>query len=67
MDEELLVDRCACINIRFSDLKQHGSFEAAQQASACGLECEGCVPYLRLMFSSGETIFDIDDPRLIHP
>lgn len=63
MDEEL-VNRCECVNKTFEQLKVYGTLEEAQEASGCGRECEGCMPYLRLMFASGETSFDLDDPRL---
>ena len=63
MSEER-VNRCECVNKPFEKLKEFGSFEAAQQATGCGVECEGCVPYLKLMFASGETEFDINDTRL---
>ena len=58
------VNRCDCINKTFEQLKAFGNFEAAQAATSCGIECEGCVPYLKLMFATGETEFDIDDSRL---
>lgn len=58
------VNRCECVNKTFEQLKEFGSLEDAQAATGCGLECEGCLPYLKLMFASGETAFDIDDPRL---
>lgn len=64
MSEEALVDRCECVHRSFAELKAFGSLEAAQHATGCGLECEGCLPYLRLMFASGETEFALDDPRL---
>jgi len=58
------VNRCECINKTFAQLQEFESLEAAQAATGCGLECEGCLPYLKLMFASGETAFDIEDPRL---
>ncbi len=61
---ETKVDRCACVNRTFEELKDFGSLEDAQASSGCGLECEGCLPYLKLMFASGETAIDLDDPRL---
>ncbi len=63
MSEEL-VNRCECVGRTFAQLKAYESFEQAQQATGCGAECEGCVPYLKLMFQTGETAFAIDDPRL---
>jgi len=61
--EESLVNRCECIGKTFAALKECGSVEIAMQCGA-GVECEGCLPYLKLMFASGETEFDIEDPRL---
>ncbi|GAV19588.1 hypothetical protein MMIC_P0536 [Mariprofundus micogutta] len=58
------VNRCECINKTFEQLKEFPDFETAQAKTGCGLECEGCVPYLKLMFASGETAFDIEDERL---
>ncbi|MDX8389892.1 MAG: hypothetical protein R8M38_05300 [Mariprofundaceae bacterium] len=40
-----------------------GSLDIAMEAGA-GQECEGCLPYLKLAFASGEMEFDIDDTRL---
>jgi len=64
MMSEMKVDRCECVNRSFDELKAFGSLEAAQQATGCGQECEGCLPYLKLMFATGETAFALDDPRL---
>ncbi|EAU53673.1 hypothetical protein [Mariprofundus ferrooxydans] len=58
------VNRCECVHKTFEELKAFASLEAAQQATGCGLECEGCLPYLKLMFASGDTVFELDDPRL---
>jgi len=58
------VNRCECVHKTFAELQTYGSFEAAQAATGCGAECEGCAPYVKLMFASGETVFDLEDPRL---
>ena len=58
------VNRCECINKTFEQLKGFENLAAAQKATGCGIECEGCLPYLKLMFASGETAFDLEDPRL---
>ncbi len=63
MDEEQ-VNRCVCVGKTFEQLKAFENFEAAQAATRCGVECGGCIPYIKLMFASGETAFDIDDSRL---
>ncbi len=64
MSDKALVNRCECINKTFEQLRVSGSFEEAQEKTGAGLECEGCVPYLKLAFATGETAFAIDDPRL---
>jgi len=61
-EEELCVDRCDCLNVSFEELKKLGSLEKARKAGA-GVECGGCIPYLKIVFETGETAFDIDDPR----
>jgi len=58
------VNRCECIGKTFEQLKSYENFDAAQAATRCGVECGGCMPYIKLMFASGETAFDVDDPRL---
>jgi len=63
MDEEQ-VNRCECVQKTFEQLGAYGSLEDAQEATGCGAECEGCMPYLKLMFATGETAFDLEDPRL---
>lgn len=57
------VDKCECLNKSFAQLKSLGSLEAARAAGA-GVECGGCLPYLNLVFETGEVAFAIDDPRL---
>jgi hypothetical protein len=63
-EDEALVNRCECINKTFEQLKAHGNFEEAQKKTGAGVECEGCVPYLKLAFATGEKEFEIDDPRI---
>jgi len=58
------VNRCECVHKTFEQLKAFSTLEAAQEATGCGLECEGFLPYVKLMFASGETAFELDDPRL---
>ncbi len=57
------VNRCECLGKTFAQLQELGSLEAAISAGA-GKECEGCLPYLKLAFASGEDAFDLEDPRL---
>jgi len=58
------VNRCECVHKTFEQLKAFPDLAAAQQSTGCGLECEGCLPYLKLMFACGETAFELEDPRL---
>lgn len=57
------VNMCACLNRSFERLLELGSLEAAM-AEGAGVECSGCLPYLKLAFETGETAFAIDDPRI---
>lgn len=63
MSDDKPVNMCACLNKTFAQLKELGSMEAAEKAGA-GVECGGCLPYLKLVFETGETAFAIDDPRI---
>lgn len=58
-----IVNRCECMHKTFAQLKELGTLEAAIQAGA-GMECEGCLPWLKLSFASGENELALDDPRL---
>jgi len=58
------VNRCECVHKTFEQLKEYENLDAAQAATGCGTECEGCMPYIKLMFACGETAFDLEDPRL---
>jgi len=60
---DAIVNRCECMNKTFAQLQELGSLEAAMQAGA-GKECEGCIPWLKLSFASGETELALEDPRL---
>lgn len=64
MSEEMFVDRCDCIGCSFAQLLAFGSLEAAVAGTDAGRECEGCLPYLKLAFATGETALAVDDPRL---
>jgi len=63
MCEEEKVNRCECLGKTFAKLKEQGSLEDAVALGA-GQECEGCLPYLKLSYASGEDAFDLEDPRL---
>jgi len=66
MNPDKPVNKCACLNRSFASLKELGSLKAARKAGA-GVECGGCIPYLKTVFETGETEFAIDDPRIPKP
>ncbi|MDX8402685.1 MAG: hypothetical protein R8K47_08645 [Mariprofundaceae bacterium] len=63
MNETEMVDRCVCLGRTFAEMMREGSLEEAM-AEGAGRECEGCLPWLKLAFATGETRLAIDDPRL---
>jgi hypothetical protein len=63
MNDDKPVNMCACLNKSFAQLKELGSIEAARAAGA-GVECCGCLPYLKIVFETGETEFAIEDTRI---
>jgi len=64
VSDEKPVNRCECMNRTFEQLKRYASLEEAMRETRVGTECGGCVPYLKLMFATGETAFAVEDPRL---
>jgi len=58
----ILVDRCICKDIRFSELKDLAAKEQISEAvlrerTGCGAECGTCRPYIRRMLATGEVHF----------
>jgi bacterioferritin-associated ferredoxin len=58
----LTIDRCVCLNRRFSDLlpeARAGGFGLAELSrhTGCGERCGLCRPYLGRMLATGETVF----------
>ena len=64
MNEIKTVSHCECKGKPFAQLKEYGNFYAAMGATGCGAECGNCVPFIKLMFATGETEFKSNDPRL---
>lgn len=67
------IDRCVCFHTPFSDLQAladktgRTSIEALQAIHPFGSNCGLCMPYVRRMLASGETVFheivtDADSP-----
>jgi NAD(P)H-nitrite reductase large subunit len=64
MNDVVIVNHCECKGRTFAQLKEYGNFYAAMGATGCGAECGSCIPFIKLMFATGETEFKSDDPRL---
>lgn len=57
------VDRCVCRSTSFARLKQTAdrsnstTVEELHEHAAFGTECGTCLPYVRRMLRTGETVF----------
>lgn len=59
----MAVDRCVCMNLTFEHLRsladeEHLTLAQLQARTHCGTACTLCLPYLRLMMTTGRTSFD---------
>ena len=58
------VDRCICHQISFSEIKEItkekglSSIQELQELKISCTNCKLCVPYIELMFETGETVFN---------
>ena len=59
-----IVNQCECKHVPFTEIIKHGNYYAAMGATGCGAECGKCIPYIKLMFATGETEFKSNDPRV---
>jgi len=64
MSDVIVMDHCECKGKTFAQLKEYANFYAAMGATGCGSECGKCIPFIKLMFATGETEFKENDPRL---
>ncbi len=58
----LCIDRCCCTGLYFEDLKEVAKdgvvdLKRLQEETGCGMSCGLCVPYLRAMLDTGQTVF----------
>ncbi len=59
-----MVDRCVCFDVSFRRLKQladerNADFDELQRTFGCGRGCGMCVPYIREMLRTGETVLPL--------
>lgn len=59
----MTIDRCACFGKTFEELKAVAAANAARDAAALqrhavfGRQCRLCLPYVRRMLRTGQTVF----------
>ncbi|TVQ51065.1 MAG: hypothetical protein EA377_13380 [Phycisphaerales bacterium] len=63
-DDAIMVDRCVCFDVSFRQLKQQADerdadFDELQRAFGCGRGCGMCVPYIKEMLRTGETVLPL--------
>jgi bacterioferritin-associated ferredoxin len=60
-----MVDRCLCCDVTFCELKsvidKHGlkNFDELKKHITFGDNCGICIPYVRMIFRTGKTSFDV--------
>lgn len=64
MEMGVAVDRCVCHRVTFVQLKLladrcGADLNELQRQSGCGTSCGCCVPYIRLMLTTGRTSFPV--------
>lgn len=58
-----LVSRCICHNRSFVEIKEHAEqynltkMEQLQENNYCSCGCGFCIPYIEMMFETGQTEF----------
>lgn len=58
------VDKCICHSRKFSEIKEraeeesYSTIEELQAEDFCSRGCGLCIPYIELMFETGETEFE---------
>lgn len=61
------VDRCVCHNRTLAELRSLAAAQsldaaALSQSTGCGASCTLCLPYIRLMLATGETVIPLMSP-----
>jgi len=60
----MLIDRCICFNVKFSEVKEimeennFTTIEEVQEVVVVSKNCKLCRPYLEKMVETGETEFN---------
>ncbi|MCG8620179.1 MAG: (2Fe-2S)-binding protein [Desulfobacterales bacterium] len=56
-------DRCRCSGLKFTQINDHAqalhttSIKRLKRELEMGMYCSACVPYLKEMFKTGQTVF----------
>lgn len=59
-----LVSKCICHDRSFTEIKEHArqsgftKIEELQAEDYCSCSCGLCIPYIEMMFETGETEFE---------
>ena len=59
----MFVDRCVCHDVLFEQIKERAekegisTIEELQALEICSTKCRMCLPYIEMMFETGETKF----------
>ncbi|TVQ63563.1 MAG: (2Fe-2S)-binding protein [Phycisphaerales bacterium] len=58
------VDRCMCHDVTFAELREladrgAGDLQALARETGCGTGCGLCVPYIRVMLRTGQTVLPV--------
>ncbi len=56
------IDRCVCVNRTFASLwslaqAQKLTLEELSACTGAGAQCSSCLPYLKRMYETGQTVF----------
>ncbi|MDR8390842.1 hypothetical protein NC796_06825 [Aliifodinibius sp. S!AR15-10] len=58
------VKKCICHDRTFQEIKDYSqergisSIEELQAEQYCSCQCKFCVPYIEMMFETGQTVFE---------
>jgi bacterioferritin-associated ferredoxin len=59
----LHIDRCVCVDCTFAEMRSLAErkkldFKGISRETNCGMGCGLCIPYIKMMLRTGQTVFD---------